>query len=90
MDGHGKFTYITGASFEGTFKDGIISSCGCSNAFDLLFLLKSDLKHGPGIIRHINGDYFEGTWKEDRKVSGIYRHQNGSIFTPNAKDQETF
>lgn len=55
-----------------------------------MYMLCIDLKHGPGTVRHLNGDYFEGVWKDDKKFSGVYRHQNGSMFIPDIREQETF
>jgi hypothetical protein len=50
----------------------------------------ADMKNGPGITRHLNGDYFEGVWKDDMKSSGVYRHKNGSMFIPDIREQDFF
>jgi hypothetical protein len=50
-----------------------------------------DMKEGAGVVRHSNGDYFEGHWQKDRKFGpGVYRHENGTVFFPDANEQESF
>lgn len=72
--GYGKFKCDCGYVFEGEFKDGERIT-GTLTKSDLVYTgeFKYDLAHGYGIIKYIDGSWYEGTFQENVPVGyGTY------------------
>jgi hypothetical protein len=45
------------------------------------------MAHGKGKFIHVDGDVYEGEWKEDKANGrGVYTHANGSKYEGEWKD----
>ncbi|MCD9558371.1 hypothetical protein HAX54_015721 [Datura stramonium] len=82
--GKGKFSWPSGATFEGEFKSGRMEGSGTFIGSDGDMYKGSwsaDRKHGYGQKHYSNGDYYEGHWKRNlQDGQGRYVWKNGNEY----------
>jgi 1-phosphatidylinositol-4-phosphate 5-kinase len=47
---------------------------------------QNDYRTGNGICYFANGDVFQGLWKYDQMIRGLYRKANGEMYDGELKD----
>lgn len=71
FDGVGKYTYASGAYYQGSYADGEKMGEGeyrFANGDLYIGTYKNNKANGKGTYKYVNGDVYEGTFKDDKKV----------------------
>ncbi|KAH9686291.1 phosphatidylinositol 4-phosphate 5-kinase 6 [Citrus sinensis] len=82
--GKGKFSWPSGATYEGDFKGGYMDGIGTytgsvGNTYKGSWIM--NLKHGKGTKSFSNGDYYEGEWRRGLQDGhGRYQWKNGNHY----------
>lgn len=86
----GKFTYRSGASYDGEWKGGFRDGYGIQiwpdgAKYDGEW--REGRAHGKGTFTHVDGDMYSGQWAYDKANGfGRYTHQNGATYEGFWKD----
>ena len=70
--GRGRFTWPSGATYEGEFKGGYMDGTGtytAPNGVTYRGQWVMNLKHGHGVKSYFNGDAYEGEWRRGLQAS---------------------
>nr|DAD24500.1 TPA_asm: hypothetical protein HUJ06_025964 [Nelumbo nucifera] len=82
--GKGKFSWPSGATYEGEFKGGRMDGFGTfigSDGDTYRGSWNADRKHGFGEKRYANGDFYEGSWRKNlQEGHGRYVWKNGNEY----------
>ncbi|KAG0469604.1 hypothetical protein HPP92_016304 [Vanilla planifolia] len=80
----GKFSWPSGATYEGEFKSGRMDGFGTFIGADgetYRGSWNADRKHGYGSKSYANGDFFEGQWRKNlQEGQGRYVWRNGNQY----------
>jgi hypothetical protein len=90
MHGKGVYTWPTGQSYEGEYKNDIKDGFGCYRWKDgKLFIgeWKNNKRNGKGMIRYTDGTEREGLWEDDKQVS--WEDSNTSLYLSKFANQST-
>ena len=82
--GSGKYTFESGACYDGGYKDGLRHGSGVmtypdGSKFDGAWF--DGQKSGAGTFKYANGDTYQGMWDEDKK------HGEGTMFFTDSMSQ---
>lgn len=88
-----KFTFPSGATYEGSFKDGKIEGYGVYTYAQTGDVYagewKADLKHGHGSYKFANGDRYVGQWYMGNKHGkGQFAFVNGDEYVGSWRDNQ--
>lgn len=88
-----KFTFPSGATYEGSFKDGKIEGYGVYTYAQTGDVYagewKADLKHGHGSYKFANGDRYVGQWYMGNKHGkGQFVFANGDEYVGSWRDNQ--
>ncbi|GET91275.1 phosphatidylinositol-4-phosphate 5-kinase-like protein [Leishmania tarentolae] len=90
---HVKFTFPSGATYEGAFRDGRIEGYGVYTFMPTGDVYegewKADLKHGRGCYTFANGDKYIGQWYMGKKQGkGQFIFANGNEYVGSWRENE--
>mmetsp|Transcript_20574 Transcript_20574/g.18214 ORF Transcript_20574/g.18214 Transcript_20574/m.18214 type:complete len:395 (+) Transcript_20574:2-1186(+) len=85
-----KFSYKTGAAYNGEWKGGFRDGHGVQKWPDKAKYdgsWRDNRAHGKGKFTHVDGDVYDGDWAYDKANGfGVYTHNNGATYEGMWKD----
>lgn len=91
LNGLGKMTTAIGTK-EGEFRDGELNGKGKDTQFEGQMISEGIFKegrlHGQGVVVHLNGDVWEGEFRDNQLIKGKMSLANGNVLEGEFRNNE--